>query len=147
MAPEDGVQAVGAYLEKTGQTGVDLADIGQVARIVYEGLALKFRYVARRLEEATGKTVKHLYVIGGATKNALLCQFTADALGMGVTAGPAEATATGNILLQAYGCGEVSSLEEIRRIVAASNELDQYAPALETMWEEAYERFRSVCNL
>lgn len=145
LAPEDGVEAVGAYLKKTGQSSVDLSDIGQVARIVYEGLALKFRYVTARLETATGKTVDRLYIIGGATKNALLCQFTADALGVGVTAGPAEATATGNLLLQAYGCGEVESLEEIRRIVTASNELDHYAP--QSDWNEAYERFLAACSL
>lgn len=148
FAPQDNIAAIRTYFEKTGQTGIDTADIGQVARIVYESLALKYRYVVDRLARATGSEVHHLYIIGGGTKNALLNQFTADALNMPVTTGPAEATATGNLLLQAVGCGEVKSLEEIREIVRRSNELGEYTPdAAASAWQEAYKRFRNICSL
>ncbi|WP_066687569.1 rhamnulokinase [Christensenella intestinihominis] len=149
FAPQDNIAAIREYLDKTGQTGVDTGDIGTVARIVYESLAFKYRYVVDRLKAATGQEVEVLHIIGGGTKNALLNQFSANALGFRVKAGPAEATATGNLLLQAYGCGEVGSLQEIREIVRASNEMEVFEPERETAgeWTRAYEQFKTVCGL
>lgn len=149
FAPQDNIAAIREYLDKTGQTDVDTEDIGTVARIVYEALAFKYRYVVDRLKAATGQQVEVLHIIGGGTKNALLNQFSANALGFQVKAGPAEATATGNLLLQAYGCNEVNSLREIREVVRASNEMEVFEPENETAgeWARAYEQFKAVCGL
>ena len=149
FAPQDNIAAIREYLDKTGQTDVDTEDIGTVARIVYEALAFKYRYVVDRLKAATGQQVEVLHIIGGGTKNALLNQFSANALGFQVKAGPAEATATGNLLLQAYGCNEVNSLQEIREVVRASNEMEVFEPENETAgeWARAYEQFKAVCGL
>lgn len=149
FAPHDNIAAVGEYLEKTGQSGVDLKDVGAVARIVYESLAFKYRYVVDMLRAATGKQVDVLHIIGGGAKNALLNQFSANALGMKVIAGPAEATATGNLLLQAYGCGGIGSLEEIRTVVRDSNEFEVYdaEEATRQDWKKAYGDFKRMCGL
>ncbi len=149
FAPHDNIAAIGEYLERTGQTGVDLSDIGTVARIVYESLALKYRYVVDLLKKATGKNVGVLHIIGGGTKNALLNQFSANALGFRVITGPAEATGTGNLLLQAYGCGEIGSLQELRDIVRNSNDFDVFDAEEESRreWAQAYEDFKRICGL
>lgn len=149
FAPHDNIAAIREYLEKTGQTGVDTKDIGTVARIVYESLALKYRYVVDLLRKATKKRVEVLHIIGGGVKNALLNQFSANALDMKVVAGPAEATGTGNLLLQAYGCGTISSLKEIRRVVRDSGEFEIYIAEEGTRqeWAKAYEKFKQVCGL
>lgn len=149
FAPHDNIAAIGEYLERTGQTGVDLSDIGTVARIVYESLALKYRYVVDLLKKATGKNVGVLHIIGGGTKNALLNQFSANALGFRVITGPAEATGTGNLLLQAYGCGEIGSLQELRDIVRNSNDFDVFDAEEESRreWAQAYKDFKRICGL
>lgn len=147
FAPVDNIDAVKEYFAKTGQTGIDADDIGTIARIVYESLALKYRYVIERLKKATGSNVEVLHIIGGGTKNKLMNQFTSNALGVRAITGPAEATASGNLLLQAYGCGEISSLSELRSCVRRSNEFDYYEPEDTEAWEAAYTRFREVCGL
>ena len=147
FAPDDNIEAIKTYFEKTGQKAIDFDDIGAVARIVYESLALKYRFIVDRLKKATKKDVKVLHIIGGATKNRLLNEFTANALGFKVVTGPIEATATGNLLLQAYGCGEIKSLEDLRACVRKSNEFDEYLPMDTKEWESAYKEFKNVCGL
>ena len=85
-----------------------------------------------------------IHVIGGGSRNELLCQFTADATGLPVVAGPAEATATGNIMVQALGLGYVRSLSEIRSVVRRSVELKAYAPQAREDWESAFTRFQEI---
>ena len=85
-----------------------------------EGLALKYRWAIERLERILGTTIRAVHVVGGGTKNALLCQFTADACGRPVHAGPVEATAAGNVLLQMMGRGRIGSVAGAREIVARS---------------------------
>jgi rhamnulokinase len=147
FAPQDNIAAVRTYLDMTGQRAVDTDDIGTVARIVYESLALKYRYIVDRLKKATGKEVEVLHIIGGGTKNRLLNQFTANALGFQVITGPAEATAMGNLLLQAYGCKEIDSLDSLREIVCNSTEFDIYQPEDNEKWENAYLEFKKICKL
>lgn len=149
FAPHDNIAAIREYLEKTGQTGVDTNDVGTVARIVYESLASKYRYVVDLLKKATGKNVSVLHIIGGGTKNALLNQFSANALGFKVITGPTEATGTGNLLLQAYGCGELNSLGEIRNIVRNSNDFEVFDAdeGSKQEWARAYEDFQKICGL
>jgi hypothetical protein len=85
-----------------------------------------------------------IHVIGGGSRNELLCQFTADATGLPVVAGPAEATAMGNIMVQALGLGFVRSLAEIRSVVRRSVELKAYTPRVQEDWEGAFRRFREL---
>lgn len=149
FAPTDSIEAVSEYLGKTEQEGVDVEDVGTVARMVYEALALKYRYVLERLVECTDKKVNALHVIGGGSKNELLNQFTADAIGIPVYAGPGEATAMGNLMLQAYACGELRSIEEVRAAVRASSVLPEFLPnrASRKAWDKAYADFCRICGL
>ena len=110
---------------------------GQIVRVALESVALKYRLVLERLEELTGKHLDPIHIIGGGTKNRLLNQFTADSTGRTVITGPVEATAIGNILMQAIGMKHLSSLTEAREVVRASFDPDVYEPKRTA---EAYER-------
>ena len=85
-----------------------------------------------------------LHIIGGGSKNALLNQFTANAIGKRVVAGPSEATAIGNIMMQAIGAGVIGSLDEARTIIRASIETEEFLPQSNDMWEAAYKRFKTL---
>jgi len=128
-----------AYCERTGQHP-PMTD-GALVRCIFESLALKCRTVIDTLEALTGP-VRTLHIVGGGVQNTLLCQFTADACGRPVLAGPVEATAAGNVLTQALAHGRVSSLAQIRAVIAASLRPDRYEPADAAPWTEAYGRFR-----
>src|SRR3954451_17963539 len=107
-----------AYCVKTGQEPP--SDEGGFVRCALESLALKYRWAIERLEEILGTTIRTIHIVGGGSKNALLCQFTADACGRPVLAGPVEATAMGNVLIQAMGRGRIASLADLRSFVARS---------------------------
>lgn len=117
---------------------------GQIIRVALESIALKYRLVLERLEELTGKRFDPLHIIGGGTKNRLLNQFAADATGRTVVAGPVEATAIGNILMQAIGMKHLGSLAEAREVVCASFEPEIYEPNRKADWDEAYSRLQKV---
>ena len=117
---------------------------GQIIRIALEGIALKYRWVLKRLEELTGKHLEPIYIIGGGTKNRLLNQFTADATCRPVTTGPVEATAIGNILMQAIGLKHLGSLAEARAVVRASFTPQVYEPSKAANWDDAYARLQKV---
>lgn len=129
------------YLNDTGQPPVNPGNTGQMARIIYESLALKYRFILRRIADTCGISLKTLHITGGGTNNRMLNQFSANALGIPVVCGPKECSAMGNILMQAYGCHALSSLTEIRRVVRDSSKLETYMPEDTDMWEEAYGRF------
>jgi sugar (pentulose or hexulose) kinase len=113
-------------------------------RCIYESLALKYRWVVNRLEEITGTRVTELVIVGGGARNVLLNQFTANALQRVVVAGPSEATAIGNLLVQLHALGEVRGLGQMREVVRASFPTTQYAPAEQQAWESAYGRFAEI---
>ena len=117
---------------------------GQIIRVALEGIALKYRLVLERLEELTGKHLDPIHVIGGGTQNRLLNQFTADSTGRTVIAGPVEATAIGNILMQAIGMKHLGSLAEARGVVRVSFEPEIYEPNQNAEWDEAYSRLQTV---
>ena len=121
---------------------------GEVARCVLESLALKYRWVLERAEEITGRRAEVIHVVGGGVKNTLLCQLTADATRRPVRAGPVEATALGNLMVQAYAQGYLGSLEEIRAAVRGSPmEVRDYRPmGGADEWDEAYEGLRKVMD-
>jgi len=107
--------------------------------------ALKYRSVAERVMELMGRRARVIHVVGGGTKDRFLSQLTADACGIPVCAGPEEATAIGNLMMQLMAAGEVSDLGQARRVVAASFETKQYLPTADrNMWDEAYGRIRTL---
>ena len=112
-----------------------------------ESLAFKYRYTLDQVRLLTARPIERIHVIGGGSRNELLCRFTADATNLTVLAGPAEATATGNIMVQALALGYVGSLSEIRAIVRNSVNVRTYQPAGRADWDRAYERFRDVTGL
>ena len=117
---------------------------GEIIRVALESLALKYRFVLERLEELAGKHLEPLHIFGGGTKNRLLNQFSADATGRTVIAGPVEATAAGNILMQAITLGELDSLSAARRLVRNSFEIEEYLPSPSGDWVRAFSRFTSI---
>jgi rhamnulokinase len=116
-------------------------------RCVLESLALKYRLVLRYLEQLCGRRIEQIRVIGGGSKNRLLNQFTADATGRTVLAGPAEATALGNIAIQMLATGAASSLQEVRAIVDRSFPTEVFKPLETDQWERQTERFEQYCEM
>ncbi len=113
---------------------------GEITRVVLESLALKYRFVLARLEDLLGTRLDPIHIIGGGTQNRLLNQLTADATGRRVVSGPVEATAAGNILMQAITLGEIPSLAEARELVQRSFETSDYLPQPSAGWDQAYTR-------
>ena len=129
------------FCEDTGQT-VPMTR-GEVVRVALESLALKYRFVLERLEELAGRRLEPLHIFGGGVRNCLLDQFSADATGRMVIAGPVEATAIGNILMQAIMMGDLDSLQDARQLVRHSFGIEEYHPGLGDGWESAYQKLKS----
>jgi rhamnulokinase len=142
LNPPDMPEAIRAFCRRTGQTA-PTSEAGLV-RSVLESLALKYRLVVDQMEEVVGRPVDRIHVIGGGSQNRLLCRFTADATGRPVSAGPAEATAIGNILVQAMALRAVGSHDEMRAVVRGSFEPEEYPAGQDRSWREAYDRFRTI---
>jgi rhamnulokinase len=131
-----------AFCRRTNQQPP--ADPGAMARTILESLALRCRQVLEDLESILGRRQRAIHIVGGGSKNRLLNQFVSDATGKPVAAGPAEATAAGNVLVQAIGSGAVSDLAEARRMVSRSFEVERFEPGGGRQWDEAYARFCEV---
>jgi rhamnulokinase len=131
--------AVADFCRRNGQAAS--AEPGAVVRCCLESLALRYRWALERLEELTGKRIDVIQVVGGGSQNTLLCQFTADACDRTVVSGPVEATAVGNVLVQAIGLGLLKSLPEAREVVRRSFDVRTYEPANPERWQAPYERF------
>jgi rhamnulokinase len=142
MHPGDMPSRIQKYCTDTNQVVPQTK--GQILRIALEGIALKYRLVLERLEELTGKRLDPIYIIGGGTKNRLLNQFAADATCRVVITGPVEATAIGNILMQAIGLKHLGSLAEARSVVQTSFTPEVYEPQKAAGWDEAYSRLQKV---
>lgn len=142
LAPGDMPARIAAYCEKTGQNAP--VDEGAFIRCCLESLALKYRWTVERLEQVLGTPIRTIHVVGGGTKNALLCQFTADACGRPVLAGPVEATAIGNILMQAVGRGRLGTISDLRAVVARSFPVSVYEPRDTAAWDDAAGRFAAL---
>ena len=130
------------YCRRTGQEAPET--IGEVVRCINESLAMKYRQAVEEIKDCTGKDYRTIYIVGGGTQSALLCQFTANACGCRVSAGPVEATVLGNVALQLMATGEIGSLKEAREIVLRSQDIKTYEPFDKEKWDEAYERFCRV---
>lgn len=137
--PPSMTKAIAGYCEATGQP-VPVTDADFV-RCIFESLALRYNRVIGMLKEMALFRIDRLHVIGGGSKNSLLNQFTANAIGMPVIAGPSEATAIGNAMIQARSAGIVSNRWEMRRLIADSVQTETFLPQDETTWKEVYKRY------
>ena len=142
LSPSDMPTAIRDWCLQRGEVVPDSE--GALVRCALESLALKYRMVLGWLEELSGEKTEVIHIVGGGTQNELLNQFTANACGRPVVTGPVEATALGNVLIQARASGDVATLSEIRSIVRASSEMKRYEPQQRGAWDQAYERF---CDL
>ncbi len=114
--------------------------VGQIARCIYESLALKYRWALERLEEIKGQPIDTLNIVGGGIQNKLLNQMVADSINRPVITGPVEGAAIGNLLAQAMALGEIKDLTELRQVVRNSEAVETYQPNHTQAWEDAYQR-------
>ena len=141
-APRDMPAAIRDFCSRTGQ--IVPQSEGAVIRTALESLALRYRMVLTMLEELNGGRLETIHIVGGGTQNRLLCQMAADACNRRVVAGPVEATAVGNLMLQAVSDGAVSDIAQARGIVRNSFNVETYQPRFTSPWNDAYERFQRL---
>ena len=118
--------------------------MGQHIRCVYDSLALLYRYALGQLESITGKEYKYIYMIGGGSRNRVMNQLTADSTSRTVIAGPVEATALGNAIMQLRGIGLLSDVWEARNVLSETLDLEMYHPQDGEDWDTAYTRFMDL---
>lgn len=140
-APDDMPAAIRDYCKRTGQP-IPASD-GAVIRCALESLAMRYRQVLGWLEELTESSIKTIHIVGGGTQNEQLSQMAASACRCQVIAGPVEATALGNTMVQAISSGAVGSIAEARRIIAASFAVKSYDPIDPAPWDDAFARFQT----
>lgn len=137
--PESMTGAIAEFCRKTGQAVPETE--ADFIRCIFDSLAMKYKYVLGCLQKVAPFPIEKLHVIGGGSNNQLLNQMTANAIGIPVVAGPGEATAIGNIMMQAKGVGIVNSLQEIRDVIKGSMSAEVFYPQDSALWEDAYQRF------
>jgi rhamnulokinase len=140
LRPGDLPATLRTACRETGQP--EATDPGQLVRVILESLALKYRLVLRQLEVVTGARVDVIHTVGGGAQNRLLCQMTADATGRPLLAGPVEATAIGNLIVQAIALGELGSVADGRELIRNSLPVDEYEPGSD--WAEPAARFDAL---
>lgn len=140
--PGDLPGRVRQFCVETGQPVPET--VGEVARCLYESLALAHRLAAEQIESCTGRRYRVIHLVGGGARDALLCEMTAAACGREVTAGPVEATVYGNAAVQLIAAGALADRWEARRVIARSEEIRRYEPADTAAWDAAYAAFRRV---
>lgn len=138
--PPDMEKAIRAWLAKTGQPAP--VDRGGLLRLAYESLALKYRYVNSQIEQVTGTATEVVHIVGGGCRNDLLNQFTANALGVKVQAGPEEATAVGNLMVQALACEILPDLASAQPLIRAAFPIRDFRPSDPQAWEAAWATFQ-----
>ncbi|RPI63496.1 MAG: rhamnulokinase [Planctomycetaceae bacterium] len=142
LAPQSMPQAFADFCRCTNQPVPETP--GQYVRCALESLAMQYRLVLGQLRQMQDRPINRIHIIGGGSKNTLLCQLTADACGLPVLAGPAEGTALGNLIIQAMSLGHISSLAEGRAIIRNSFELVEYQPQPNRRLDAAWENFMSL---
>ncbi|OQB23606.1 MAG: Rhamnulokinase [Firmicutes bacterium ADurb.Bin182] len=120
---------------------------GEIARCIYESLALKYRWALERLEEIKGEKISRFNIVGGGIKNKLLNQMAADATGRQVTTGPVEGACIGNLLMQAVALGELTGIDEVRQVVRDSVKTETYMPERTGAWEDAYDKLLNLLEI
>jgi rhamnulokinase len=144
LNPENMPAAIDRFCSRTHQAFP--ATPGAYARVILESLALKYRLVIENLERLIERPIEQIRIIGGGSKNRMLNQFTADATGKRVLAGPAEATALGNLGVQILATGGASSLKEVRGMIERSFPIEVFEPKEASHWSEQAERFQQYCE-
>ena len=144
MLPEHMPRALQEFCRRTGQNVP--GDPGAVVRCALDSLALTYRRALGVLEEVSGGRIDVIHIVGGGTQNRLLCQLAADACNRSVIAGPVEATAIGNALMQAVALGDLASTADLREVVRNSFSPQRYEPKDSTMWDDAFARFQKICT-
>ncbi len=142
--PQNMERAIRDYCARTGQKVPE--GYAAVARCIFDSLALRYRQVFGYLKEMAPFAIDRLHVIGGGSRNALLNQFTANATGAEVLAGPQECTALGNVMVQARAAGVCGSIWDMRQIIRESVEMTSYQPADADQWNAAYEKWLKICG-
>ncbi len=140
--PEDMPTAIAAFCRQTGQSVPESK--GEFVRCIFESLALKYRFIIEGINNLRNNDITALHIVGGGSQNQMLNQFTANALGLPVVTGPIEATAIGNILVQAMAKGVIRSISEGRELVARSFPLSRHDPRDSDRWEEAYAKAKRM---
>lgn len=135
---------INSFLQKTGQPVAKT--VGEFSRCLFESLALKYKYVIEKISDITGITYHSVHIVGGGSKNMLLNQLTADVCEMEVIAGPEEATAAGNILMQSYACRDIGGIIDLREIVKNSFVLKNFKPNKSIKAKEGYEKLINIIN-
>ncbi len=142
--PADMEQAIAEYCNRTHQPMPE--NRGQVVRCIFESLALRYRQVLENLRSLSPRPIETLHVIGGGSQNELLNRFTANAVGIPVVAGPSEATAIGNVMVQAMAAGEASGISAMRQLIHRSIPLKTYQPQDTENWDIAYMHFKNIVS-
>lgn len=142
--PGDIPGRVREFCRRTGQYVPQT--VGEVMRCIYESLAMKYRSTFSMIKECTGRDYKDIHVIGGGTKDTLLCQMTANACDVPVKAGPIEATVLGNIAVQLLSSGDIPDIKKAREIISRSEALREYAPCDADEWARAHGSFLKIAN-
>lgn len=142
IAPDNMPEKIADFCKETSQP-VPKSPAATV-RCIYESLALLYKRTLLQIEQVIKRPIRKLHIVGGGSKDSLLNQFSANATQVPVYAGPAEATATGNIIIQAIALGHIKSLDEARRLVKNSSVINVYKPSDSALWDKAYERFEKL---
>ncbi len=142
LAPGDMPRKVQDFCRETGQAVPETPS--QIVRCALESLALSYRQTLEQIETLTGRTIRRLHIVGGGSRNGLLNQFAADATGRAAQAGPVEATAIGNLLLQAVTLGHLRGAAELRQTVRDSFPIQSFTPTDADAWNEPYARFQQM---
>jgi rhamnulokinase len=144
FSPGDMPARIRTFCAETGQTPPETP--AEFTRCIFESLALRYRRVLEQLIEASGQPVEVIHIVGGGAQNALLCQMTADATNRPVIAGPVEATALGNGLVQLIARGELTDVADARRLIRESFALKHYKPKSHARWDEVYQGKQSIVD-
>ena len=142
--PDSMIDAIRQYCRKTQQPVPETP--AEICRCIFDSLALRYKQVFQWMQEFAPFKLEVLHIIGGGSLNKYLNQFTANATGATVLAGPQEGTAIGNIMLQAKAANLVNDIWEMRRIIANSLELVKYEPADEAIWNQAFDKYLRITN-
>ncbi|MHA6483594.1 rhamnulokinase [Paenibacillus sp. strain BS8-2] len=145
LPPGDMPARIREYCARTGQQAPQ--DTGAFVRAILESLAFRYRHALEQTESLTGEIYNGLHMVGGGIQNTLLCQWTADAIGKPVWAGPTEGSAIGNMLVQWITGGELGDIWEARKVVSESFPIDVYEPENQQLWDEAYSKFLAATGL
>lgn len=144
LAPANMVEAIQDACRRTNQPVPESE--GSMVRCALESLALRYRAVLGWLEELSGNRIETIHIVGGGSQNELLCQMAADACGRTVIAGPVEATAIGNAMMQLVARGQINSISEARQIIRDSFAVKRFDPQASDSWDGAFGRFESIVH-